>query len=420
MPREAQQACVAETTFEYDGKPYPLALNTAGAVHLSKDAVRALCGPVDKAAHVHIAKRTWWRGKCVAIDGVPTDAMPEGWTLNAMPHFERMAKEARGISAKLHPIDDAAYMLQLARTYDPIRPMTERELADPVACAPKAVAATDQPQAEISPVESIASELAVLPAAAVESCHVPQMAEAAAVIEPGLVGAVPESVVCAMHDHPDVPDCVGAAFDDEPEPADDAPIDRFGALEARIVALEAALAARGEAAAIISAPTIEAANLVARPSRAVRERMVRAYLRMRSQRNGARFQSQLHRDLHALAERSAKYFREMVADKDEQIAAWSKEHDRLMIERDQARAKRGLVTRLALSLRKRLAAALHDQRNVKNYEHEHAVAIARCQHLAADLAAETERADDLQRRVEEYEKLEQWEYQAHNRMRLAA
>lgn len=70
-----------ECTVEADGVIYPVAVKS-GRIHLSAETVAALCGPVDPSTHVYIPTHTYWRGKCVAIDGVPTADMPAGYKVN--------------------------------------------------------------------------------------------------------------------------------------------------------------------------------------------------------------------------------------------------------------------------------------------------------------------------------------------------
>jgi DNA polymerase III sliding clamp (beta) subunit (PCNA family) len=392
MPRGDDNACIAAATYAYgDHDARPLRTNARGDIEFSADAVRAMAGPLDPSTFVHIPKLTLWRGAVVAIDGVPTAAMPEGYKLNHRMHGRKVkAKRDDDRLCNIRLASDAKWLMESARDFDAIRPLTDDERANQMPVS------DGQPQPEISPVERVDDDLAVSPAAPVEAALVARVADDA------------------------------TAFAPEPV-ADDALCDRIAALEARIVALEAALVARAEAPAIISAPTIEAANLVARPSRAVRERLVRLYLRMRAERDLDRRALHGARDytvaLQANLETSATMARGhtvQIAELQDRLKRAESDgagnHRQMLKMTTMAkteRAKRGRLVRLALALRQRLAASRHALRHVKNYEHEHAVAIARCQTLAADLAAETERADELQRQVDEHDKREQWEARTH-------
>ena len=362
MPRDADAICLADATFAYEAdgvwsRPRPLNRNAAGAIELSADAVRAMAGPVDKAAHVHIPVRTIWRGKCVAIDGVATADMPEGFTLTLVP-TGKDAKEWSYQMGRCHPQYDAATMIADARLFDAIRPLTADELANPmpvaIAAEPVDVVPAAADVAEISPVSTCDADSGAEEGEALESAPCPVEAVTVVAIEP-----------------------------DMPVPVVDG--DALAALVARIEALESALASRADPEPVItSATTNEAAKVIVidRAPRVVRERLVRAYLRMRRHRDGARYHSQLHQDLHGLAERAAKSLRE-------RLAIAENKRRRTVDRALSLRAARNVAANLAFDRRLELA-GVHAERRA----------------LMVGLEAVTARADALQARVDQ---LERWD-----------
>jgi DNA polymerase III sliding clamp (beta) subunit (PCNA family) len=114
-------------TVEADGITYPIAVKS-GRIHLSAETVRALCGPVDPSTHVYIPKMTFWRGLCVAIDGVATDDMPEGYRLNIKPD-DKKAKLLRAESIAAFRRGDHDRVAEIAAMFEAVeRIVPEREL----------------------------------------------------------------------------------------------------------------------------------------------------------------------------------------------------------------------------------------------------------------------------------------------------
>lgn len=97
-----------------------IAQDARGTCVLNADAVRHLAGPVDPSTFVHIPKVTFWRGQAVAVDGVPTDAMPEGYELNSWLPDAKEAKAMRARLALLNPRFDMKAIAEISARFDPI------------------------------------------------------------------------------------------------------------------------------------------------------------------------------------------------------------------------------------------------------------------------------------------------------------
>jgi DNA polymerase III sliding clamp (beta) subunit (PCNA family) len=176
MPREAvfdhRQATVAvqgdDGTYS---SPQWLAQNKQGAVSLSADHVAMLCGPVDPASFVDIPDVVFHRGEVVAVDGVATEAMPEGCTVNIAPTGKE-AKALRDSMAQLarkNTPEAARELREIAARFDAIRPMRDYEIAGtPIAveAAPSAPESIARPDVCSGPMwkgetwESVFSDLA--------------------------------------------------------------------------------------------------------------------------------------------------------------------------------------------------------------------------------------------------------------------
>lgn len=108
-----------------------IATNEAGAIVLSADHVRHACGD-DAGERVHIPVATMWQGEVVALDGVPTDKMPEGYALQLVPTGKE-AKALRAQMAALCPLRQAGQIAALSARFNPVAPRITWEEPAPIA-----------------------------------------------------------------------------------------------------------------------------------------------------------------------------------------------------------------------------------------------------------------------------------------------
>lgn len=83
----------AEITVEVEGKTYPVRHSARGAIELSKESVRRICGPVDPATHIEIPRRQYFHGRlipdCYIVPPPPT-MRPE--TADEMAEYARLCR----------------------------------------------------------------------------------------------------------------------------------------------------------------------------------------------------------------------------------------------------------------------------------------------------------------------------------------
>jgi DNA polymerase III subunit beta len=223
-----------------------LAQDKRGAVSLSADHIAMLCGPVDPASFVHIPTVVFHRGEAVSIDGVATPAMPDGWTVNAMPPTGKEAKALRARMVTLARIDcpnAARELREIAGRFDAIHPMRDYEIdGNPIAVDVTPPVA--ECEADLTTVTASESETAVMQGKSLESLPCPTPVAELVAIEPvdshRLQNTSPDETATALY----------AKHGVDVRPIDPATPSaeladwqafmaaRFGALEARLERLE--------------------------------------------------------------------------------------------------------------------------------------------------------------------------------------
>lgn len=213
IPR-ADRPVTASLSVEVDGVTHPLRVGASG-LELSKEAVHALCGPVDDMPRVEIEPRQFLHGEVVAYNGVTPDGRryvePVGLTYRTPSSRRSKLKTCRMTDRQA--LDH--YCADPARTLAMVQPT----FVEPVAVAEETARSPEAPEPAAERVEA--------PAAI---CEAPEPVEALSGPESSDTAVVKRSVTTSP-----VVDHERAAGDTQNEA-----LEMIRALEARIAALEAA------------------------------------------------------------------------------------------------------------------------------------------------------------------------------------
>jgi DNA polymerase III sliding clamp (beta) subunit (PCNA family) len=152
LPRN-ERPVIAETTVEVDGIVRPLRQDDAGKLEISKETVRALCGPVADMPRVEIPVFTFRHGEIVAIDGIATDGTGRRYHARSGEIITVVAKSGRGVRCRDSKLTDRQAMEHYCHNPAAFMARYVPDLRDGPEVAEAPVPAEVSAKAEIPPVQ---------------------------------------------------------------------------------------------------------------------------------------------------------------------------------------------------------------------------------------------------------------------------